>query len=76
MKILKRGKSKEFVDSSPLHLTCKRCETEIETSMGEMALQTSDIFGDYYEIKCPVCERMIQFDDRAKSSQPVSTAVA
>ncbi len=59
MKVLKHGKSGQAVNNEPLHLTCPACDTEIECTRGEMTLQNDSRDGDYYEIKCPDCDRMI-----------------
>lgn len=57
MKILSRGNV--AVDQRPFTLTCNACKTVIETCLGEMSEQWDQRDGDYYEIKCPVCGRMI-----------------
>jgi len=57
MKILSFGNIQ--VDSQPFALTCNACKTVIETCIGEMTKQWDQRDGNYYEIKCPVCDRMI-----------------
>lgn len=59
MKIIKRGKNPGPESQEPLTLTCSGCETIIETSHAEMTRQWDQRDGDYYEIKCPVCDRQI-----------------
>lgn len=59
MKILKNGKTGQTVNNDPLRLTCNACKTEIECTLSEMTHQSPHDGPDYFEIKCPVCERPI-----------------
>lgn len=59
MQIIYNGKTGQTLSTEPLHLICKSCKTEIECVLGDMTFQSPHDGEDYYEIKCPICQRDI-----------------
>ena len=55
MKIIKRGEKPE---DKPIHMTCYRCNTEIEVPRGECSIKDErlETIASY---PCPVCENPI-----------------
>lgn len=60
MEIIRRG---EDPKKKPLREKCDNCHTIIRFTKDEATFRYDQRDGNYYEIKCPVCNSMITIAD-------------
>lgn len=57
--IIRNGLTGETLSTALLNLTCRGCGTQIECQLGEMRPESPADKDSVYELKCPLCERLI-----------------
>ena len=57
MKIIKHGRDPS--KSDPIRVTDLNCGTVFEFTSDEATVRPDPRDGDYYEVKCPVCGRLV-----------------
>jgi hypothetical protein len=62
MRVIKPGKRPE---DEEIELTCGHCGAVIAVVISEMECVPDQRDGDYYSIRCPMCQRRINRDARA-----------
>lgn len=60
MRIIKHGRDPKA--GAHYKSTCRMCKTRFEWHTGEAVLRPDARDGDYYEVKCPVCEGLVTRD--------------
>ena len=64
MKIITPGRLPDLIE---IRATCNHCKTVFEFTPREATLRSDQRDGDYYEVHCPLCGKVVTRDARSRN---------